>query len=152
MLENAIYTIFTISFIALLIISNHIYVTYGLSGKYIYKDKRKKDIEIHLPAFKTPRKSSGSVALFVSLRTSMRNLKKLGYNSVTLKSHLIDERLMNILSTLARKENFVMVNLPSAPTNNWDKISIKILISLLCFKLEPVNPITSKVVFYLNNN
>jgi len=118
-------------------------------GMFIYANKRRKDVSLHLRPCKTPRNPSGSPRIMSSLRNVIRELKRKGYESATFESHLIDDRAMQILQKLAIKENVVLLPAVYKHTPLVFRVIIP-LTTLFCkIKLMSTNKISAVVRFQL---
>lgn len=115
-------------------------LTHGISGRFIYVDKRKKDVTLHMAIFGTPRNIKDVHKLKTSFVNTLKKLKKDGYTSVSLESHLIDSRRLAMLHRLALRDGYTIVNVRHFPTPRWQRFFIPVSMALLRFKIVKVNP------------
>ena len=115
-------------------------LTHGISGRFIYVDKRKKDVTLHLAIFGTPRNKKDVHKLKTSFVRALRKLKKNGYTSVSLESHLIDSKRLAMLHRIALRDGYSIVNVRHFPTPRWQRFFIPVSMALLRFKIVKVNP------------
>ena len=120
-------------------------VTHGLSGRFFYVDKRKKDVNLHLAIFGTPRKKSDAHKVVTSLENCLLHLKNNGYASATLESHLITKKRMSSVYRLARKYGYSIQNISVFPTPRWQRFFIPFSMALLRFKIKFANISTTKL-------
>lgn len=122
-----------------------ILITHGLSGRFIYVDKRKKDVTLHLSIFGTPRKKSNARKVVASLENCLQHLKNNGYASATLESHLITQKRMKSVYRLAQKYGYSVQNVSVFATPRWQKFFIPFSMALLRFKIKFANISTTKL-------
>ncbi|TDN64257.1 hypothetical protein [Scandinavium goeteborgense] len=115
-------------------------LTHGISGRFIYVDKRKKDVTLHMAIFGTPRNKKDVHKLNTSFVNTLKKLKKYGRTSVSLESHLIDSKRLAMLHRLALRDGYSIVNVRHFPTPRWQRFFIPVSIALLRFKIVKVNP------------
>lgn len=115
-------------------------LTHGISGRFIYVDKRKKDVTLHMAIFGTPRNKKDVHKLKTSFVKALRKLKKNGYTSVSLESHLIDSKRLAMLHRIALRDGYSIVNVRHFPTPRWQRFFIPVSMALLRFKIVKVNP------------
>lgn len=115
-------------------------LTHGISGRFLYVNKRKKDVTLHMAIFGTPRNKKGVHKLKTSFVNTLKKLKKKGYSSVSLESHLIDSKRLAMLHRLALQNGYSIVNVRHFPTPRWQRFFIPVSMALLRFKIVNVNP------------
>ncbi|WNJ77761.1 hypothetical protein RJE46_14075 [Cedecea neteri] len=124
--------------------------SHGLHGRFLYVDKRQKNVTLHLSIFGTPRKKSGAHKVVTSLERCLQHLKMNGYKSATLESHLIDDKRMISVYRLARKYGYSVTNVSKFPTPIWQRFFIPFSMALVRFKIKFANPISMKLTIVLN--
>lgn len=115
-------------------------LTHGISGRFIYVDKRKKDVTLHMAIFGTPRNKKDVHKLKTSFVKTLRKLKKNGYTTVSLESHLIDSKRLAMLHRIALRDGYSIVNVRHFTTPRWQRFFIPVSMALLRFKIVKVNP------------
>lgn len=119
--------------------------THGLSGRFLYVDKRKKDVTLHLTIIGTPRNKSDVRKVISSLEECLAHLKKKGYGSATLESHLIDQKKMKAVYRIANKYGYSVQNVSIFPTPGWQRFFIPFSMALIKFKVKFANPSSTKL-------
>ena len=114
--------------------------THGIAGRFLYVDKRKKDVTLHMAIFGTPRNKKGVYKLKTSFINALKKLKKNGHTSVSMESHLIDSKRLAMLHNLALKYGYTIVNVRHFPTPRWQRFFIPVSMALLRFKVVKVKP------------
>lgn len=124
--------------------------SHGLHGRFFYVDKRKKDVNLHLAIFGTPRKKSGAHKVVTSLENCLQHLKNDGYTSATFESHLITKERMGSVYRLARKYGYSVKDVSEFPTPTWQRFLIPISMALVKFKVKFANATSMKLTVVLN--
>jgi len=124
--------------------------THGLHGRFFYVDKRQKDVKLHLTIFGTPRKKSGAHKVVTSLESCLLHLKKNGYKSATMESHLINDKRMHSFYRLARKHGYSITNVSEFPTPIWHRFFIPFSMALVKFKIKFASPTSTQLTIVLN--
>lgn len=130
----------TVLILLLVALILHISFTHGISGRFLYVDKRKKDVTLHMAIFGTPRNKKGVHKLTTSFINALKILKKKGYASVSMESHLIDSKRLRMLHRLALQEGYTIVNVRSFPTPTWQRFAIPVSMAVFRFKIVKVKP------------
>lgn len=138
---------FAVLVIILIAMIARMLVTHGLCGRFFYVDKRKKDVTLHLAIFGTPRKKKDARKVVTSLEECLQHLKKNGYTSATLESHLISQKRMKSVYRIASKYGYSIQNISVFPTPIWQRISIPLLMALLRFKIKFADKSSTKLTF-----
>lgn len=138
-METAYMTILIVLSVLIIVLLLSASITHGISGRFIYVDKRRKNVTLHLAIFGTPRNPSKSHRVKTSFRNCMRHLKSKGYSSVSLQSHLIDEESINIIHRIARMDGYKITNIKYSPTPTWQRFFIPFSMLLLRFKWKKAN-------------
>lgn len=133
-------------FVALILRSSF---THGIAGRFLYVDKRKKDVTLHMAIFGTPRNKKGVHKLTTSFINALRKLKKKGYTSVSMESHLIDSKRLTMLHRLALQNGYSIINVHCFPTPRWQRFFIPVSMALLRFKIVKVKPQTCSLTIIL---
>ncbi|HBC8787358.1 MULTISPECIES: hypothetical protein [Citrobacter] len=123
--------------------------THGIAGRFLYVDKRKKDVTLHMAIFGTPRNKKGVHKLTTSFINALKKLKKNGYVSVSMDSHLIDSKRLAMLHRLALQEGYTIVNVRFFPTPRLQHILTPVSMALLRFKIVRVKPQTCSLTIIL---
>lgn len=124
--------------------------THGLHGRFFYVDKRKKDVNLHLAIFGTPRKKSGAHKVVTSLEGCLQHLKNNGYTSATLESHLITNERMVSVYRLARKYGYSVKDVSEFPTPALQRFLIPLSMALVKFKVKYANATSTKLTIVLS--
>lgn len=124
--------------------------SHGLHGRFFYVDKRQKHVKLHLIIFRTPRKKSGAHKVVTSLERCLQHLKKNGYKSATLESHLIDDKRMESVYRLARKHGYSVKDVSAFPTPIWQRFFIPFSMAFFKFKIKFANATSMKLTLVLN--
>ncbi|ATG01227.1 Uncharacterised protein [Lelliottia amnigena] len=123
--------------------------THGIAGRFLYVDKRTKDVTLHMAIFGTPRNKKGVHKLTTSFINALKKLKKKGYASVSMESHLIDSKRLAMLHRLAQKDGYTIVNVRHFPTPRWQRFFIPVSMAVLRFKIVKVKPQTCSLTIIL---
>lgn len=123
--------------------------THGYSNRFLYVDKRKKDVTLHLTIFGTPRGKGAARKVIASLEDCLKKLKNDGYTSVTLESHLIDEKKMKMVSRITGSYNYKITNVSTFPTPRWQRFFIPFSMAFFRFKLVRANELSTKITILL---
>lgn len=134
--------------VAFILLVAWVICTHGLSGRFLYVDKRKKDVTLHLTIFGTPRKSSDARKVIDSLERCLKHLKAKGYKSATLESHLIDQKKMKTVYRIANKYGYSVKNISVFPTPGWQRFFIPFSMALIKFKIKFANPSSTKLTVF----
>lgn len=146
-MENSLYFVLLFVFFAIFLL--WVFMTHGLSGRFLYTDKRKKDVTLHLAIFGTPRGKGAARKVIDSLECCLQNLKRAGYVSVTFESHLIDQKKMKMVQRIANIYGYKVINVSVFPTPRGQKFFIPFSMTLLRFKHVHVNPSSTKLTIVL---
>lgn len=123
--------------------------THGIAGRFLYVDKREKNVTLHMAIFGTPRNKKGVHKLTTSFINALKKLKKKGYASVSMQSHLIDAKRLALLHRLALQEGYSIVNVRHFPTPKWQRFVIPLSMAALRFKIVKVKPQTCSLTIIL---
>ncbi|EKN5984547.1 hypothetical protein DVQ85_13570 [Yersinia enterocolitica] len=108
----------------------------GHFAYYHYKDKRKKNVTLHMKTSKVPTKKKDVIKLLTALRSSIRELKLMGYESVSFTSHLLNEERVNDLRSYLRNDDVTIIDEGYVKTPLWQKVCT---IFPMLFKLKIVS-------------
>lgn len=138
-----------ISLIALLLaLLIWIIITHGVSGRFIYVDKRKPNVTLHLAIFGTPRNNKGVHKVATSLENCLQHLKAKGYVSATLESHLIDQKKIRSFYRIAKKYGYSIQDVSYFSTPYWQRFFIPFSMATCRFKMKIANPTSCKLTIF----
>ncbi|WP_395490919.1 hypothetical protein ACG1VR_10925 [Cedecea davisae] len=139
----------TALFLVLVALILRVLFTHGIAGRFLYVDKRKKDVTLHMAIFGTPRNKKGVHKLTTSFINALKNMKNKSYASVSMKSHLIDSKRLAILQRLALQNGYSIINVHYFPTPKWQRFFIPVSMAICRFKIVKVKPQTCSLTILL---
>ncbi len=120
-------------------------------GRFSYRKTKNYHTSIHLSPLRTPLNASGAGCLVGSIRKILRHLKKEGYQTVEMESHLLNPTSILALQKLLNREGMMIDDstIKTKPTPLVHIFIIKTSKLLLQFSRVKVNPLSTKVTVLL---
>lgn len=127
-------------------------ITRSFSGRFIYFDKRKKDVSLRLSVFGTPGDTSDLSDVIISLKKCLQDLENKNYHSVIFESHLITAEMIESIQRFTQEQGYSFQNVMFCYTSKWQRVVIPLKTALCRFNLKFANPTTTTFTVVLDRS
>jgi len=95
----------------------------GSYGDYQFKDKRTKNVTLHLKTSSIPKNPAKSRKLVKSLFSTIIYLHQNDFEQVRFRSHLLNESRIKLMKSILNKEGYVITDMFRLETPMKDRLS-----------------------------
>lgn len=127
-------------------------LTHGVYGPFIYTDKRKPCVSIHLSILRTPRNPEKIYSILKSLKCCLKELEKRGHGHVHMKSHLLNDKSIETFKKIISRSGYSIIKIELHDTPIKDRILIPVSMLIFKAKLLKTNKKSYEIAIQLNHN